>query len=120
MSYNPDTLSFEEPETDMVYVSGFPAGVTEEDVAQHFGQIGILKQDKKKGKPKIWLYRDKATNQLKVPCARAPARPCVARVLLAACVDDRWGGCAAGGWHSFLRRPVLRCVGGPVVQRKGI
>ncbi len=49
-----------------VYVSGLPASVSEEEVAAHFGSIGLLKQDKKKGKPKIWLYRDKATNALKV------------------------------------------------------
>lgn len=66
MAYNPDTMSFDVPDTDMVYVSGLPAGITEEEVAAHFGSIGLLKQDKKKGKPKIWLYRDKATNELKV------------------------------------------------------
>ena len=66
MAYNPDTMSFEEPNTDMVYVSGLPSSTTEEDIAAHFGSIGLLKEDKKKNKPKIWLYRDKFTNQLKV------------------------------------------------------
>lgn len=66
MAYNPDTMSFDVPDTDMVYVSGLPDGTTEEQIATHFGSIGLLKQDKKKGKPKIWLYRDKATNALKV------------------------------------------------------
>lgn len=66
MAYNPDTMSFEEPNTDMVYVSGLPSSTTEEDIAAHFGSIGLLKEDKKKNKPKIWLYRDKGTNQLKV------------------------------------------------------
>ena len=66
MAYNPDTMSFEEPSTDMVYVSGLPSNTTEEDIAAHFGSIGLLKEDKKKNKPKIWLYRDKGTNQLKV------------------------------------------------------
>ncbi|CAL5219311.1 g1119 [Coccomyxa viridis] len=65
MAYNPDTMSFEEPSTDMVYVSGLPSNTTEEDIAAHFGSIGLLKEDKKKNKPKIWLYRDKGTNQLK-------------------------------------------------------
>ncbi len=73
MAYNPDTLSFTEPATDMVYIAGLPEGITEEDMAAHFGTIGLLKQDKKKGKPKIWLYRDKATGALKV--ARVPAPP---------------------------------------------
>lgn len=68
MAYNPDTMSFDVPDTDMVYVSGLPDGTTEEQIAEHFGSIGLLKQDKKKGKPKIWLYRDKATNALKVSC----------------------------------------------------
>ncbi|KAK9846514.1 hypothetical protein WJX81_005757 [Elliptochloris bilobata] len=65
MAYNPDTLSFTVPETDMIYVAGLPMGITEEEIAKHFGTIGVLKQDKKKGKPKIWLYRDKATGALK-------------------------------------------------------
>ena len=51
---------------DQVYVSGLADDVTEEDLAAHFGSIGMLKEDKKRGKPKIWLYRDKATNALKV------------------------------------------------------
>ncbi len=71
MAYNPDTMSFEEPSTDMVYVSGLPSNTTEEDIAAHFGSIGLLKEDKKKNKPKIWLYRDKGTNQLKVCYALA-------------------------------------------------
>lgn len=50
---------------DQVYVSGLSGDVTEEDLAAHFGSIGMLKEDKKRGKPKIWLYRDKATNALK-------------------------------------------------------
>lgn len=53
---------------DQVYVSGLADDVTEEDLAAHFGSIGMLKEDKKRGKPKIWLYRDKATNVLKVLC----------------------------------------------------
>lgn len=88
MAYNPDTMSFDVPDTvgqlicvmpidpcmqvhmlcpiacyclssgilkafspvpqDMVYVSGLPPNVTEDEVAEHFGSIGILKVDKKK------------------------------------------------------------------------
>lgn len=66
MAYNSNTMSFEVPDTDMVYVSGLPLDTTEAAIAQHFGSIGVLKQDKKKGGPKIWLYRDKATGGLKV------------------------------------------------------
>ena len=31
----------------------------------YFSQIGQIKIDKKKNQPKIWLYRDKTTGQLK-------------------------------------------------------
>lgn len=41
--------------------------MTEEDIEGHFGSIGMLKVDKKReGKKKIWLYKDKATGELKV------------------------------------------------------
>ncbi|GAB4813719.1 hypothetical protein N2152v2_000765 [Parachlorella kessleri] len=54
---------YDDSGTDQIYISGLPQGVTEEQLAQHFGQIGLIKQDKKKRppKPKIWIYRDKAT-----------------------------------------------------------
>ena len=48
-----------------MYVSGLPDSTTEEDMAAHFGSIGVIKMDKKRGKPKIWLYRDKMTGALK-------------------------------------------------------
>ncbi len=55
---------------DQVYVSGLPKDVTEEDIVAHFGSIGMLKIDKKRdlagSKKKIWLYKDKATGELKV------------------------------------------------------
>ena len=66
MAYNADSMSFEMPDTDTIYVSGLPPGISEPEVATHFGSIGVLKQDKKAGKPKIWLYKDKATGGLKV------------------------------------------------------
>lgn len=44
--------------------------MTEEDIVEHFGSIGMLKIDKKRdlggSKKKIWLYKDKATGELKV------------------------------------------------------
>ncbi|DBB05264.1 hypothetical protein WJX82_007423 [Trebouxia sp. C0006] len=65
MAYNADTMSFEVPDTDCIYISGLSQHVTEEDLAQHFGSIGIIKQDKKLKKPKVWLYRDKGSGTLK-------------------------------------------------------
>lgn len=65
MSYNPDTMSFEVPNTDMVYVSNLPPGVKEADIKEYFGAIGVIKFDKKTKKDKIWLYRDKTTGELK-------------------------------------------------------
>lgn len=53
MAYNPETLSFELPDTDMVYVTGLPTNVTIEEVAEHFGSIGVVKFDKKKNQKKV-------------------------------------------------------------------
>ncbi|ORY53836.1 RNA-binding domain-containing protein, partial [Rhizoclosmatium globosum] len=48
---------------DTIYITGLPDTVTEDSLAQHFGQIGIIKTDKKLRPPgpKIWIYRDKAS-----------------------------------------------------------
>ncbi|KAJ3026515.1 UNVERIFIED_CONTAM: hypothetical protein HDU68_005508 [Siphonaria sp. JEL0065] len=48
---------------DTIYITGLPDNVTESSLAQHFGQIGIIKTDKKLRPPgpKIWIYKDKAT-----------------------------------------------------------
>ena len=75
MAYNAETLSFEMPDTDTIYVAGLPSGVSEAEVATHFGSIGVLKIDKKKEKPKIWLYRDKATGGLKVLASAQTCSP---------------------------------------------
>lgn len=40
MAYNADTMSFELPDTDTVYVSGLPTNITEKDVEEYFGSIG--------------------------------------------------------------------------------
>jgi hypothetical protein len=53
MAYNAESLSFEEPDTDMVFVEGLPDGVNEKDIAQHFGTIGTVKFDKKKDQFKV-------------------------------------------------------------------
>ncbi|XP_031271959.1 transcription initiation factor TFIID subunit 15 [Pistacia vera] len=48
-----------------VYVCNLPQGTDENMLAEYFGTIGLLKKDKRTGRPKIWLYRDKATNEPK-------------------------------------------------------
>ncbi|KAG1672854.1 hypothetical protein FOA52_004658 [Chlamydomonas sp. UWO 241] len=65
MGYNPDTMSFEVPDTDTVYITGLPTDTTEASLCDFFGSIGTLKRDKKKDKWKCWLYRDKATGEFK-------------------------------------------------------
>lgn len=65
MAYNADTMSWQMPETDTVYVEGLPQGISERDVEEYFGSIGVIKTDKKTRGKKIWLYRDKSTGGLK-------------------------------------------------------
>ncbi|KAK4766148.1 hypothetical protein SAY87_007790 [Trapa incisa] len=48
-----------------VYVCNLPEGTDENMLAEHFGTIGLLKKDKRTGRPKIWIYRDKETNEPK-------------------------------------------------------
>ncbi|GMH45915.1 hypothetical protein BSKO_13878 [Bryopsis sp. KO-2023] len=61
-------MAFDMPDTDTVYVDRLPPSITEKDIAEYFGSIGILKMDKKTRKPKIWLYRDKQTGAPKGDC----------------------------------------------------
>jgi RNA-binding protein FUS len=49
--YSPDTI----------YITNLPQTVTERDLAEKFGSIGVIKHDKKLDKKKIWIYQDKAT-----------------------------------------------------------
>ncbi|XP_011094224.1 transcription initiation factor TFIID subunit 15 [Sesamum indicum] len=53
------------PTNGSVYVCNLPVGTDENMLAEHFGTIGLLKKDKRTGRPKIWLYRDKVTNEPK-------------------------------------------------------
>ncbi|CAN6463447.1 unnamed protein product [Victoria cruziana] len=53
------------PPTGSVYVCDLPPGTDENMLAEFFGTIGLLKKDKRTGRPKIWLYRDKVTNEPK-------------------------------------------------------
>lgn len=73
---------------DTIFVAGMNADASEEDIANHFGAIGLIKvkfkmhhlvnlyvnliilfrfiqKDKKTMKPKIWLYRNKETGESK-------------------------------------------------------
>ncbi|CAK9219196.1 unnamed protein product [Sphagnum troendelagicum] len=51
--------------TSAIYVSNLPSGTDENLLADHFGKIGLLKRDKRTNLAKIWIYRDKVTNQPK-------------------------------------------------------
>ncbi|KAG6433875.1 hypothetical protein SASPL_105494 [Salvia splendens] len=53
------------PTNGSVYVCNLPFGTDETMLAEHFGTIGLLKKDKRTGRPKIWLYHDKVTNEPK-------------------------------------------------------
>uniref|UniRef100_T1JJM9 RanBP2-type domain-containing protein n=1 Tax=Strigamia maritima TaxID=126957 RepID=T1JJM9_STRMM len=60
-----DKMKDGEVQEDTVFVSGLAEEVSEVDLSQFFGQIGIVKIDKKTGKPKIWIYKDKITGKPK-------------------------------------------------------
>ncbi|XP_076334174.1 uncharacterized protein LOC143238106 isoform X3 [Tachypleus tridentatus] len=48
---------------DTIFVSGLPEDVTEQQLAEHFGCIGLIKMDRRTGKPKIWIYKDKMSGR---------------------------------------------------------
>ncbi|XP_070165172.1 RNA-binding protein cabeza isoform X3 [Polyergus mexicanus] len=50
---------------DTIFVSGMDPSISEEEICQHFGAIGVIKHDKRTGKPKIWMYKDKNTGKSK-------------------------------------------------------
>ncbi|XP_010688767.2 transcription initiation factor TFIID subunit 15 [Beta vulgaris subsp. vulgaris] len=53
------------PTNGSIYVCNLPEGTDDNMLAEFFGTIGLLKKDKRTGRPKIWLYRDKVTNEPK-------------------------------------------------------
>lgn len=53
------------PANGSVYVCNLPDGTDESMLAEYFGTIGLLKKDKRTGRPKIWFYKDKVTNEPK-------------------------------------------------------
>lgn len=40
----------------MIYVEGLPEGVSIDEVAEHFGSIGVVKFDKKKNQKKVTCF----------------------------------------------------------------
>ena len=48
-----------------IYVSGLPRNLSEDDIGNFFGSIGVIKTDKRTGKLKIWIYKDNATGDQK-------------------------------------------------------
>lgn len=50
---------------DTIFVSGMDTQCDEEEISRHFGQIGLIKKDKRTQKPKIWIYKDKASGSSK-------------------------------------------------------
>ncbi|VEN54147.1 unnamed protein product [Callosobruchus maculatus] len=48
-------------QVDTIFVSGMNTDLNEDDIADHFGSIGIIKMDKRTQKRKVWLYKDKIT-----------------------------------------------------------
>lgn len=53
---------------DTIFVSGMDPEITENDINDHFGSIGIIKKDRRTQKPKIWIYRNKETGAGKGEC----------------------------------------------------
>lgn len=48
---------------DTIFVQGLPEDTTDDQLAEFFGQIGIIKFDKKNNCKKIWIYKDKTTGK---------------------------------------------------------
>ncbi|KAK2703704.1 RNA-binding protein cabeza-like isoform X2 [Artemia franciscana] len=63
--YGPPDMEDKIVMPDSVFVSGFPSSTTEMDLASHFGQIGVIKTDKKTNGLKIWMFKDKVTGDNK-------------------------------------------------------
>lgn len=48
---------------DTIFVTGLPEEATEKQLSEYFGQIGVIKFDKKNNCPKIWIYKDKTSGK---------------------------------------------------------
>jgi len=52
-----------ETQYDTIFIQNLPRNVTPSELKDVFSQIGIIKNDKKTGAPKIWIYKDKTTGE---------------------------------------------------------
>ncbi|XP_069136184.1 RNA-binding protein cabeza-like isoform X5 [Argopecten irradians] len=50
---------------DTIFVSGLADGSDEDALVNHFGSIGVIKTDRRTGKPKVWIYKDKISGRPK-------------------------------------------------------
>jgi RNA-binding protein FUS len=48
---------------DTIFIQNLPKNVTTDELSQSFGAIGIIKNDKRTGLPKIWIYKDKSSGE---------------------------------------------------------
>lgn len=48
---------------DTIFIAGLPEDTNEDQLSEYFGQIGIIKFDKRNKCPKIWIYKDKTTGK---------------------------------------------------------
>ncbi|XP_021366314.1 RNA-binding protein cabeza-like [Mizuhopecten yessoensis] len=50
---------------DTIFVSGLGEDADEDALFNHFGSLGVIKTDRRTGKPKIWIYKDKISGRHK-------------------------------------------------------
>lgn len=50
---------------DTIFVSGLGEEADEDALVNHFGSIGVIKTDRRTGKPKVWIYKDKISGRPK-------------------------------------------------------
>lgn len=48
---------------DTIFVTGLPEDINDSQIADYFGAIGLIKIDRKTGRQKIWIYKDKVTGR---------------------------------------------------------
>lgn len=74
-----------------IYITGLPTqNVTTQDVQQYFAKAGMLDLDPETMQPKIKLYRDGDTNQLKGDASVCYARPESVELALQVLDDSLW------------------------------
>ncbi len=50
---------------DTIFIQNLPKTITEDEIIEKFGSIGIIKKDKRTNNLKIWIYKDKSTGESK-------------------------------------------------------